>query len=266
VVTPHRTDPGQPETVRLRIAGGEYIRVKSYRAAVPAPLPQPAAATPHRDEAAAVRLPEPSPSTGKHAGQRPVLVLIEAVPSGAEELAATALEVMAAGGRTCGVVSLDPHNRLAARHGCTTLSPGWCWRQAAPELLVQRGDRIVVTAPAHEAELEGGHVEAVLGEVLARADALVVDLGCRWVPRLFRPVVGMATQIWLVTRTGQWTGAEMRIEQAEISGWTPMDRVRLLVLGPERPPLSLGVGVAGAVPDWRGPAAWELAVRELGRA
>lgn len=239
---------GQPPVVRLRIGEERVVLVPSrwLPVAAPAAATSPPPVAPLPPAPATPQAPQPPPDLAP--GSRPVLVLVEAVPAGAEELAATVLAALAGMGRRCGVVSLERENRLAARLGCTTLAPAWCWRQAAPELVVQQGSRLVITAPSSEDELEAGHVDAVLRNLRDATDALVIDLGCRWVPRLFRPALQLATQIWLVTRTGQWTGAEMRLEQAQLSGWTPMDRVRLVVVGAQTATVNLGVPVI-ALPD-----------------
>lgn len=195
-----------------------------------------------------------------------MIALIEAVPSGADELGYAMVRVLEESGVQVGVICLDRQNRLGGRLGCPTPAPTWCWRQASPELLVRHGLRVVVPGPASEGELGTEAVEAVLHLVRQAIDVVVVDLGCRWEPRLFRSILSQADAIWILVRAGQWTGAEMRLEQAECSGWTEMRQVRLIVVGSgSPPPLSLGVPVAGYPSVSDEAAARSLLERELGR-
>lgn len=199
------------------------------------------------------------------AGQKPVVALVEAVPAGAVDLACAALALAEAGGCRCAVVSLDRQNRLGARLGCPLAAPAGWWQQGSPDLLVHKGARIVVPGPDREEALDGPHVEGVLERVREQSDLVLVDLGCRWVPRLFRPVLTRATHIWLVARAGQWSAVEMRLEQAEFSGWTDCRRIRLVVIGLEVPvPAALGLEVAAVLPEPGGAAAREFVYRQLG--
>lgn len=197
---------------------------------------------------------------------RQVIALIEAVPAGADVLALTLAKAVEQAGQRVGLVSLDRANRLGQRLGIPALAPAWQWKQASPELLVRQGLRVVVPGPAAEGEVGSDAVEGVLHLVREAAETVVVDLGCRWEPRLFRPVLLRADMIWIITRAGQWTGTEMRLEQAEFSGWTEMRRVSLVVIGEGAPPpVGIGVPVAGVLPEPAGEAALGFAVREVGR-
>jgi hypothetical protein len=195
-----------------------------------------------------------------------MIALIEAVPAGADALALTLAGAVEQAGQRAGLVSLDRENRLGLRLGLPARAPAWQWKQASPELLVRQGLRVVVPGPSTEAEVGGDAVEGVLHLAGEAADVLVVDLGCRWEPRLFRPVLLRADTIWLITRAGQWTGTEMRLEQAEFSGWTAMRRVKLVVVGNgPPPPPGLDVPVAGTLSQPSGDAALAFVVHELGR-
>lgn len=194
-----------------------------------------------------------------------VVALIEAVPARAEVLAETIVQVVERSGRRCGVLSLDSQNRLAARFGCVTAPEASVWKQRAADLILDQGTRAILPAPPAESDLEAADVGRALQELQGRAEIVVADLGCRWVPRLFRPVLERAAHIWVAVRAGQWSGAEARLGQAEFSGWTDMARVRLVVLGDSAPvPVHLGVTVAGVLSDPDGRAAHEFVSRELG--
>jgi hypothetical protein len=189
------------------------------------------------------------------------------VSTGAEALAALITDTVGAAGHTYAAVSLDRDNRLGARLGCVAPSPNWCWKQADDELFICKSAGLVIPAPASEDELATADVAAAMEKAIAAADALVVDLGCRWTPRLFRPVLARATHIWLIVRAGQWSAVEMRLEQADFSGWTAMDRLRLVVVGEGIPvPAGLAEITAAVLPDFSGAAAREFVWRELGGA
>lgn len=248
--------------LRLRLSEDRWIDIR-----IPAAFQATDAAVQAERPRASPRPPEPS---ARHfielRGERTVIALVEAVPSGADELGSAIVRVLEAAGLRVGVICLDRQNRMGARLGCPTHAPSWCWRQATPDLLLRHGLRVVVPGPATENEVGTEVVEAVLHLVREAADIVLVDLGCRWEPKLFRPIIAQANQIWVMVRSGQWTGAEMRLEQAECSGWTEMRRVRLVAVGEEAPPpINLGVPVAGhiSVPDDE--AARYLVERELGR-
>lgn len=253
--------------VRLR-AGGQVLHVTALlpehlgTGAEPPPL------TPGRPEPPA-RPESPSrPETPAQAGRpaRALIALVEAVPARADELAVTIARIAENTGTRCALLGLERQNRLGARMGVLSRSPVWSWKNAAAELGVQQGNSLVVPCPEDEAPLESANVARVLQALTERADWVVVDLGCRWIPGLFRPVMERATNIWIVTRAGQWSGAEMRLEQAEFSGWTPMGRVGLVVMGEGLPvPGGLGGLVAGVLPEPGGQAACELVNREVGR-
>jgi hypothetical protein len=197
---------------------------------------------------------------------RQIIALVEAVPAGADALALALAGAVEQAGQRVSLVSLDRANRLGQRLGVPAPAPAWQWKQASPELLVRQGLRLLVPGPSAETEVGHDAVEGVLHLAREAADIVVVDLGCRWEPRLFRPVLLRADAIWIVTRAGQWTGTEMRLEQAEFSGWTEMRRVRLVVIGDgPPPPVGLGVQVAGTLSEPAGEAARDFAVREVGR-
>lgn len=210
-------------------------------------------------------VPAPVLAVGRPHGCKPVVVLIEAVPSGAEELAATIAEAAEGVGFRPGLLCLDRENRLGIRLGCVQKSPSWCWQQETLELFVQRGGRTVIPAPANESDVTQQQVHQVLQQLHTNTDVVVVDLGCRWDPRLFRPVLNQATHIWVLTRSGQWSGAEMRLEQAEFSGWTDMRRVQLVVVGGSPPSGGLQTSVAGVLPEAGGQFAQSWVARELWR-
>jgi hypothetical protein len=255
------------EPVRLRIGTDRYALVPSYR---PDPRGTGPPAGPVRDLTRTTpeftRTAPESPRPHRSPGALPMVALIEAVPAGGDALAAAAAATLEAAGLRPGIVSLDRHNRLATRFGCPDPAPVWRWQQAAPDLPVDQGCRVVVPGPAAEAGLDGPAAAAVLQHLAQMAAALIIDLGCRWEPRLFRPVLTMATHIWIITRAGQWSGAEMRLEQAEFSGFTPMERVRLVVIGDGLPPPGfLGAPVAAVLPAAEGAAVQEFIWREIGR-
>jgi len=199
-------------------------------------------------------------------GYKPVVVLIEATTTGAEALTSAVTDVLESMGSTCGVISLDRQNRTGARFGCPLPAPGWCWKQTSADILIQQGHRLIVPAPAVEDELTPDDVDRLLQKVSDSTDGMVIDLGCRWVPRLFRPVLARATHIWVVVRNGQWGAAEIRLDQAEFSGWTDTDRIRLVVIGQGGAlPSHLGVEIAAVLYSPEGPAAKEFVVSELRR-
>ncbi|PZN00887.1 MAG: hypothetical protein DIU76_11930 [Bacillota bacterium] len=63
-------------------------------------------------------------------------------------------------------------------------------------------------------------------------EMVLVDLGCRWAPRVFRPVLTLATvQVLVCSGTGYgYAAAERRLEQADLSGWTDPLRFQLVVV------------------------------------
>lgn len=251
--------------VRIRLGDRRVLVVPTYSSdatAPAAPSPPilrsapPAPPTPQRMPA--VALPQ--------LAHRVLVALIEAVPSRAELLAATMITAMEAAGSPCAAVSLEPQNRLGVRFGCAVQSDPHGWRLGPAATGVQQGHRTIIPAPSSEEALESGALTQALSQITDRADLTIVDLGCRWVPRLFRPVLTQATHIWLVARAGQWTGVEMRLEQAEFSGWTPMHRIRLVVVGEEPGvPPQLSPIVAGVLRDPEAPAVAGLMEREFRR-
>jgi hypothetical protein len=211
-------------------------------------------------------IPVPSTITGFSIGHKPVIALVQASPCGAADLALTLLGMMEQVGYRVGVICLDKQNLLGARFGCAANSPHWCWRQASAELFVHQGSRLIVPAPDLETGLDSDSVRTVLLATVDAVDAVVVDLGCRWEPRLFQPVLALATHIWFLTETGKWTALEMRLEQAEFSGWTEMARVRPVALGEGGQHQSRVIGASAVLlPDVRGRVACEFLARELGR-
>lgn len=270
----------QPETVRLRV-GAQAVQFQSWRPAVrigdpPAAGPVPVAITPPAPPAPDLCLapPPPAPAPGPSVprgglaiGYKPLIALIQATPCRAADLALTLLAMLEQSGYRCGVLCLDQHNTLGARFGCAGHSPHWTWRQPPPELFTQQGSRTVVPAPDTEGGMDPESVGTVLQTLIDQTDAVIVDLGCRWEPRLFQPVLGPATHIWVLTEPGKWTALEMRLEQAEFSGWTAMARVRSVALGEGGQPSPRNIGI-GAVhlPDVRGKVACEFLARELGRS
>lgn len=268
-------DATRPELIRLRLRDRTLI-VPSLRPvastprisagptdspkAAPEPviaIPPPAAPPPVAPERRQADAPAPA-----RLGFRPVIAVVEAAPSGVEQLMTDLIaEVEATGGR-CGVVSLDRQNRLAGRFDCPGFAPQWCWNASTPELFIRQFHRLVVAAPDSEAGLQPEAVQRVVRTVMDSSDVVVIDLGCRWEPRLFRPVLTLATNIWLVTRAGQWTAMEMRLEQAEFSGWTDMSRVRSVALGnADLPPAGLSSVVT--LPPAGGWVLQEFLAREL---
>jgi hypothetical protein len=146
----------------------------------------------------------------------PLIALVEASLTGGERLGAALVgAILNAGGRPA-ALCLEHRNRLA-----TLLSP-------SPDLLLH-------LAPQSESLLSPAEVADQLALLQGRSDGIVVDLGCRWAPRLFRTVMERATEIWIIGRVGQWSALEARLQQAEISGWTDLARVRLLVMGESGP-------------------------------
>lgn len=142
-----------------------------------------------------------------------LIALVEASPAGAEHLAAAVARQGELSGRSTVALALEPRGRL---------------------------QQLLPTALAAPADLSGALFSERLQELQRRADLLVVDLGCRWVPALFRPVLSRADEIWLVGAVGQWGALEVRQSQAEFSGWTNLDRLSLFALGPP------GTGVKAA--------------------
>lgn len=252
---------GPAQSIRLR-AGASVLIVPGQVPASPGPHALTAAAAPATPPP--VVAPDPSgfavPLTNT-----PVIALVEAVPARADELAAACLQTLAGEERRCCAVALDGTNRLGVRLGCPERPPANAWQSAA-DLIVTRGQNGVVPGPVEEAALTGADLDRVLAEAAATSRAVVIDLGCRWVPNLFRPVMARATHIWVVTRVGQWTGVEMRLEQAEFSGWTDTRRVRIVALGEQvaAPPF-LGAPVAAVLPEPAGEAVRALVLREVGR-
>lgn len=244
------------DLIRLRLGEGRFVEEH-----LSAPGPS-APANTRSDPAPAPKVQE----VFRPGAARLVIALIEAVPAGGADLAMSVVEVLEQAGHRVGILSLDKENRLGARLGAAAPAPSWCWKQASPDLLVRSGLRVLAPGPAAEGEIGSEAVDRVLHLVRETADIVLADLGCRWEPRLFRPVLLHAEQIWVLVRAGQWTGAEMRLEQAECSGWLEMRRVRLVVVGDGAPPpAGLGVPVAGVLPAPGGEAARSFALRELGR-
>jgi hypothetical protein len=248
------------EPIRLR-AGSGALLIPGFLSAAnrmpPTADSDPVAAPLHR-------APDP-PVSAAALTFTPIIALVEAVPARADELAAACLQALAGEDRPGCAVALDGANRLGERLGCPDRTPAGAWHGSA-DLAVARGRIILVPAPADEAAVDAAGIDRVLAQAAGTARAVVVDLGCRWVPRLFRPVFARATHIWLVTRSGQWTGVEMRLEQAEFSGWTDMRRIRVVAIGPEAVAApGLGVPVAAVLPEPGGAAARAFVLREVGR-
>lgn len=263
---PRREDPSTPETVRIR--HGESVLLVRTRGpelrprvaqpvqsvvAPPVPVPVPENRRPAS---------EPRQGLSLGLGYKPVVALVEAAPSGADELMLNLISLVEEERGTCGVISLDRQNRMAGRLGCVAPSPQWCWNSAAPELFIPQGARVVVPAPDPEAGLAPEAVQQVVRKVTELADVVVVDLGCRWEPRLFRPVLMLASHVWFVTRAGQWTAMEMRLEQAEFSGWTDMSRVRSVALG-DTQSVPIGAHSIVTLPAAGGWITREFLLREL---
>lgn len=251
------------DLIRLRLSDEQALTVRAYR---PAGYEQLATSPAHIHEGSRPSVtPAPEPVVQVLA-YRPVIALIEAVPSGVEELALAAASILEGAGVCPGVICLDGQNRLAVRMGIRDRAPALAWQQALPELPVACGSVLVVPGPDNEAAISSAAVAAVLDETGRNCGGLVVDLGCRWEPRLFRPVLSAATHIWLVVRSGSWSGAEMRLEQAEFSGWTDMERVRVVVAGPTPPPPGLlGAPAVNVLPALGGAAARAFVTGEVGR-
>lgn len=146
-------------------------------------------------------------------GPSRLIALVEASPVGAERLAAALVRQGQASGRTAIGLSLEPRGRLLH--------------------VLPAGLALVVP---EEALLDH------LLELQRQADLLVVDLGCRWAPTLFRSVLSRADEIWLIGEVGLWGALEARQSQAEFSGWTDLDRVSLFALGPPGTGLKTGPG------------------------
>ncbi len=226
----------------------------------------PAGAAAQAATAAPARIAAQRPAAAGAIAPGTLVALVEAVPTRSDELAGAVVEAAEARGLRCGILSLEPQNRLAGRFGCPATTPAWKWKEESPDLLVAQGPRTVVAGPEFEEELDGPAVDRVLSRLRDATDVAVVDLGCRWLPRLFRPVLTAATHIWVLTRPGQWSGAEMRLQQAELSGWTDMSRVRLVVVGAGAPvSVQFHAMVAGVLPDVAGQPALDFVFRELGR-
>lgn len=134
-----------------------------------------------------------------------LIALVEASPAGTELLAAALVRTAEAVGRTAVALALEPRGRLLSLIPTALTGPP----DPAPALLTER-----------------------LNDLQGRADIIVVDLGCRWAPALFRPVLSRADEIWLVGQVGQWGALEARQSQAEFSGWTNLERISLFALGP----------------------------------
>lgn len=255
-----------PGAVRLRLNGEQALLVTSYRSGATGlgknHFP------PDRLEPTSASFPDAAPLflDNDTLTYRPIIALIEAVPVAADDLAAAVIRVLESGGLRCGAVSLDGQNRLGTKLGCVNRPPAWCWQQLASELILWQGARAIVAGPAQEEEVDTVEYAEALHRVGQDVDSLVIDLGCRWTPRLFRAVLPIATHIWIVTRPGQWSGVEMRLEQAEYSGWTDMTRVRIVLIGDGPVPvMNFGVPLAGVLPDLAGERVRAFVLREVGR-
>lgn len=198
-------------------------------------------------------------------GRAVVIALVEAAPAGAEELALTILRLAAESGWRPGVVALDQQNRLGRRLGCAAPTPAWCWGKGAEGVVRQDGARVVVAGPDSEQEVGEAGISTVLGIAAQACDVLIVDLGCRWEPRLFRPVLTRAERIWLLAPASKSTAMEMRLEQAEFSGWTDLSRVQPVLLTDRGTPGMISFRNAALIDDPAGPGARELVLRELRR-
>ncbi|HLO03575.1 MAG TPA: hypothetical protein VK191_10725 [Symbiobacteriaceae bacterium] len=161
----------------------------------------------------APRLDDPWPLPNlrrRRMGPSRLIALVEASPAGAELLVAAVASTGDASGRTTIALALEPRGRIL--HA----------RPPGPTVLAAPPEPILTASLLAER----------LHELQRRADVVVVDLGCRWVPALFRPVLSRADEIWLVGQVGQWGALEARQSQAEFSGWTNLDRISLFALGP----------------------------------
>lgn len=223
---------------------------------VPEPSPPPAApAAPVRPE----RLP-----AARWLG-KPLVALVEASPCGADDLALTLMNLAESSQLRVALVSLEPQNRLGLRLGHPASSSGPGWGESPGSQVRPVGPHLLVPAPDREDWLDPQRILACLDWVRNEADATVVDLGCRWEPRLFRPVLQQAAHIWLLTRAEKGMALEMRHEQAEFSGWTDMKRVQSVVIGgsPRTGALSWG-SYTVSLPDAAGDQARAFILRELG--
>ncbi|MFZ5826296.1 MAG: hypothetical protein ACOY94_18540 [Bacillota bacterium] len=196
---------------------------------------------------------------------KPLIALVEGSPCGADDLALTLMHLAESSGLRVALVSLEPQNRLGLRlgHPATSSGPGWGDNPGGQVRPV--GPHLLVPAPDREDWLDPERILACLDWVRNQVDATVVDLGCRWEPRLFRPVMEQARHIWVLTRAEKGMALEMRLEQAEFSGWTDMKRVQSLVLGgsPRGGALSWG-SYAVPLPDASGDQTRAFIQRELG--
>lgn len=198
-------------------------------------------------------------------GFRPLIALVEAVPTNAAEFVSTLLKMLEGQGLRSGLVSLEPQNRLGIRFGQPERSQHWLWKHQPEGLAKPFGGHRLIPAPDNEEALDGSTVGLVLDDLAENVDLVAVDLGCRWNPRLFRPVLSRATHIWVVSLAGKYSALEMRMEQAEFSGWTDLRKVRQVVLGGGEtagfPGLS---GQVVALPDSMGKAAQAFIRSEFG--
>lgn len=251
-----------PALVRLRLGEDQALHFRSYR---PHRSAQPNRET-HPSPLKTALQPENPVNPISTLGYKPVIALVEAVPVSADDLAAAVIRALEASGLRCGAVSLDGQGRLAQKLGLASRPPAWLWKQNAPELVHWQGARAIIAGPAQEEEVDPREYQIVVSQLGQELDCLVLDLGCRWNPRLFRTLLPMATHIWVVTRPGQWSGVEMRIEQAEFSGWTDMTRVRVLQIGAGSvPALNLGAPLGGVLPDLQPERVHPFVAREVGR-
>lgn len=270
---PH-TSRQVPERLRIPLGPGSALTIDCLRPEAGAPrpatepddlppMPPPEPAGPSTPTPAP--LAPPPPFAGPAMVHQVLLAVVEAVPTGGEEFVSAAAASLQAQGRRVAIVSLDKQNRLATRFGRAP-APAWLWTQASPELFGPGAGPLVVPGPASEAEVNAEAVDRVITTLLPLVDVTLVDLGCRWDPRMFRSVLFHATEIVMLTRSGQWSGAEMRLEQAELSGWTDMRKLRLVVVGASPPPPGmLGAAVSALIPEPGGQEAQAFVIREVGR-
>lgn len=168
---------------------------------------------------------------------KPFLAIIEADLAGAESLAVRSVDLLERSGHLVGVLSLGRGNRLAALLGDPAPARRSAWQTQEDDLYHRDRGRIILSGPSRDHDLQPPWVEATLNRLTQQTDVVLADLGCRWAPRLFRPVLAQASHIWLVataTRSG-WAAVEKRLEQAELSGWLDPRSMRVV-----------GVAVTGA--------------------
>lgn len=185
--------------------------------------------------------------------RRQLVAVVEADRCGTEQHLVRWAQQLAAEGRTVALVGLDLENRCGRLLGAHGPSDPWHWQHAGRDLFLPVTDRLrVVPAPAAEAGVEPEWVGHVLQVALEEHDMVLSDLGCRWAPRLFRPVLALATaQVLVCSGTPYgYAAVERRLEQADLSGWADPQRFQLVVVagpGAAAVPLHLRDWLAGTL-------------------